>query len=145
MKTRSIARICIVLFVVAAFAQQPSSKRPLTHEDYDTWRTIQSQQLSRDGKYLAYALFPQEGDGELVARELATGKEQRQWVGALPPPPEPSAEEPAPGEEPPRRGIRLAFSYDVRFLISTTFPSKADSDKAKKRRSGRRRCPRAGC
>ncbi len=144
MKTRSIPRICIVLFVVAAFAQQPSSKRPLSHKDYDTWRSIQSQQMSRDGKYLAYALFPQEGDGELVARELATGKEQRQWVGALPPPPEPTAEEPAPGEEPPRRGIRLAFSYDVRFLISTTFPSKTDTDKAKKEKKRPEEMPKGG-
>jgi hypothetical protein len=28
--------------------------------------------LSRDGKVLAYALFPQEGDGQIVVRNLAT-------------------------------------------------------------------------
>ena len=63
-------------------------------------RSITNQVLSKDGKLLAYAVFPQEGDGELVLRNLATGQEKREPVGALPPPPDPSAE--APEEQPVR-------------------------------------------
>ena len=144
MKTRSLPRICVVLLVVAAFAQQPSVKRPLTHKDYDSWRSIQSPQLSRDGKRLAYALFPQEGDGEVVVRDLATGREHRQSAGALPPPPEPAPDEPGPGEQPPRRGIRLAFTHDGRFLVCSTFPSKAETDKAKKERKRPEEMPKGG-
>src|ERR1043165_8949477 len=56
------------------FAQQ---KRPLTHADYDSWRSIQGPTLSRDGKYLAYALVPQDGDGEVVVRHLERSEERR--------------------------------------------------------------------
>ena len=39
------------------YAQQPAGKRPLTHADYDGWRSLQGQLLSDDGKYLAYNLL----------------------------------------------------------------------------------------
>ena len=45
------------------------SKRPIAFSDFDGWKSIQSQELSRDGKYVAYALMPQVGDGEVVLRE----------------------------------------------------------------------------
>ena len=67
-----------------AICAQPGAKRPLQHRDYDSWRTIQSQALSRDGKFLAYGLFPEEGDGQLVVRNLATGREVRESAGAIP-------------------------------------------------------------
>src|SRR5580698_9730775 len=69
-------------FTGAATAQ---TKRPLHHRDYDGWNSIQSQVLSRDGKFLAYALFPEDGDGSLVVRNLATGKELRENAGSPPP------------------------------------------------------------
>jgi len=39
-----------LIFSAAAFAQ--TAKRPLEHRDYDGWRAIQSEVLSRDGKFL---------------------------------------------------------------------------------------------
>jgi hypothetical protein len=81
MHLRSLALTAILTF--SALAQ----KRPLTHQDYDSWRSIQSTHLSADGAYLAYALFPQEGDGEFVLRNLKTGKELRESIGARPAPP----------------------------------------------------------
>ncbi|MGH9852436.1 MAG: hypothetical protein ACREBD_21575, partial [Blastocatellia bacterium] len=56
-------------------ARQATAKRPLTHQDYDSWRSIQGQSISRDGKFVAYAAIPQDGDGEIVARNVATGAE----------------------------------------------------------------------
>jgi dipeptidyl aminopeptidase/acylaminoacyl peptidase len=98
-------------------------KRPLTHADYDSWRHIQDQKLSNDGRYLAYALFPQQGNGELVVRDLQTGKELRQPIGELPPPPPPDFTNPQPEDEPPPTvGIALKFSADSRMLVCTTFP-----------------------
>src|SRR5262249_13851330 len=70
------------LFVVAAAllvegvapAQQgAAAKRPLKHTDYDSWMSIQAPVLSRDGKFLAYNLMPQEGDGAFVVRNIASG------------------------------------------------------------------------
>src|SRR5450432_3921818 len=73
------------------------AKRPINPKDFDSWRSISGQTLSHDGHYLAYGLFPQEGDGEVIVRNLVTGKETRENAGQLPPPapPDPNAEGPA--------------------------------------------------
>src|SRR6476620_11566224 len=114
-------RFAVLLLAGALFGS--GGKRPLTHADYDSWRHIQDQKLSNDGRYLAYALFPQQGNGELVVRDLTSGKELRQPIGELPPPPPPDFTNPQPEDEPPPAvGIALKFSADSRTLVSTTFP-----------------------
>src|SRR5258708_20926120 len=67
------------LFVAAVASGQLSTlaKRPLTHADYDGWKSVQLPALSRDGRYLAYNLMPSDADGEFVVRNLATGGEHR--------------------------------------------------------------------
>lgn len=97
--------------------------------------------LSRDGKYAAWAQFPQEGDGELIVRELASGKELRESVGELPPPPLPSPDELEP---PPPRGVKITFTYDGRFVLSSSFASKADKDKARKEKKKPEEMPKGG-
>jgi len=133
MHTLRLSRISLlVVFALAGIAQTPA-KRPLHHRDYDSWRTISGQTLSRDGKFLAYSLFPEEGDGEIVVRNLATGKESRESAGSLPPAPDTqNFEAPAEGPGGGGRGARLAFTADGKFLISTAFAKKADTDQAKK-------------
>src|SRR5579875_2344685 len=96
--------------ILLVFGPLSAAKRPLTHQDYDAWRHIQNQQLSNDGRYLAYAEFPQQGDGELVVRDLATNKEVRQSIGELPPPPPPNYANPEPADMPPAPpGIAIKF------------------------------------
>lgn len=46
------------------------AKRPLDHDVYDSWNTIQGQAISNDGRWVLYAQNPQEGDGELHVRNL---------------------------------------------------------------------------
>src|SRR5208282_2021063 len=121
----------LVVFALAGIAQ--TAKRPLNHRDYDPWRAISGQVLSHDGKFLAYSLFPEEGDGEVVVKDLATGKEVRESAGSLPPAPDTqNFEAPAEGPGGPGRSVRLAFTADGKFLISTAFAKKADTDQAKK-------------
>lgn len=123
------------LLLGAAFSlfAQTTAKRPLNHRDYDGWRTIQNQALSRDGKFLAYASFPEEGDGELVVRNLATGKELRENCGQQPPASENAGEEPSETAAAPR-GIRIVFTHDNAFVVASSFPNKAENDQAKKDR-----------
>src|SRR5260370_6088998 len=119
--------LAAAVLVPASFAQ---TKRPLNHGDYDGWRSIVGQRLSNDGQLLVYGLFPQEGDGEVVIRSLVTGKEQREPAGQRPAPTPPT-----PGEEGPAiqdRGAVLEFSADSTIVVFSTFPSNAESDKAKK-------------
>jgi dipeptidyl aminopeptidase/acylaminoacyl peptidase len=121
-----------LLFLAVFIAALSAAKRPLNHHDYDAWKTISSETLSRDGKFLAYSLFPEEGDGEIVVRNLATGKDVREPAGSVPDAPaDAGAEEPAAGPQ-AARGVRLSFTYDNHYLVSSTFPSKAATDQAKK-------------
>jgi len=110
-----------------------AQKRPLNHNDYDSWKHIQNQQLSNDGRYLAYAVFPQEGDGELIVRDLKTGKEFKQPIGELPPPPPPNYALPQTEDAPPTApGITLKFTPDSSAVITTTFAKHDETEAAKR-------------
>jgi dipeptidyl aminopeptidase/acylaminoacyl peptidase len=126
-----------VLAVIAALALSSvvtggqQGKRALTHADFDGWRSIQGQQLSRDGRYVAYALVPQDGDGEVVVRNLETGKEWRAPRGAqptTPPQQNPFAEQQGP---PPFSG-RPQFTADSKYVLFLILPTKVETEKAKK-------------
>ncbi len=116
--------------------QQPSTtaKRPLTHQDYDSWRSIQASQISRDGKFISYAWMPQDADGEIVVRNLSSGTEWRAPRGYRPPQPPPDD----PGTNVAEviaaqaRLVRPLFTADSRFLVFSTEPTKAEITKAKK-------------
>ncbi|HEX4809050.1 MAG TPA: hypothetical protein VH325_08975, partial [Bryobacteraceae bacterium] len=138
-----LRRIAFSLVLVCSLDAAKSAKRPLRHTDYDGWRHIQNQQLSNDGRYLAYALFPQQGDGELVVRDLVTGREMRQPAGALPPPPPPNYTNPQIEEalpEPP--GIAVKFSADSRTLVASTFAPYEDVERAKREKKKADEMPR---
>ncbi|MBP6821597.1 MAG: hypothetical protein KA368_08640, partial [Acidobacteria bacterium] len=117
-----------------AAKQQASAKRALTHQDYDGWRSIQGQTLSRDGKFLAYAAIPQDGDGEIIVRNLATGAEFRSPRGWRPPTPPPNDPEAGPGAgfQALAGAVRPRITADSRFAIFTIEPNKAEVLKARK-------------
>ena len=141
-----------VLPQLSPISAQQSTKRPLTHADYDGWRSIQAQQLSRDGKFVAYALVPEEGDGEVVVRNIATGVEWRHPRGSRP---EPNQQQEASGvpEARPARGTgaaqagaagQLAFTPDGSTLVFTIYPAKAEVDKARKQKRKPEEMPKNG-
>ena len=55
--------IFLLMLPLISMAQ---SKKPLDHSVYDKWQSIQSPQISNDGKWVLYMVNPQEGDGELI-------------------------------------------------------------------------------
>jgi dipeptidyl aminopeptidase/acylaminoacyl peptidase len=135
----------LILGVLGASAQTPTAPRPLAHDDFDAWRSIATPQLSRDGRWLAYSFMPQDADGDLIVREVATGREHRVPVGAIPPPTSAPAEENANPEAPPApRNIRLAFTGDNQFLVATTHPPKADVAAARKAKKKPEEMPKGG-
>lgn len=122
-------------FFVALICVLPlfADKRPLSHADYDSWRHIQNQQISNDGHFLAYALFPQQGDGELVLVNLQTGAEVRQPIGELPPPPPPNNANALTEDTPPTPpGIAIKFSADSHTLVASSFATHDEVEKAKR-------------
>jgi dipeptidyl aminopeptidase/acylaminoacyl peptidase len=128
------------LLLSVSFGQ--TAKRPLNHKDYDGWRTIAGQHLSNDGKFLAYAVFPQEGDGEVIIRNLVTGKDTHIPAGARPQPAATTGEEEGP--PPAARANTIGFSSDSKFVVFSTFPAKADVDKAKKDKKTADQMPKDG-
>lgn len=56
--------VSFCMFSLQVFAQ----KKPLDHSVYDGWQNIGERSVSNNGKYIAYAINPQEGDGILYVQ-----------------------------------------------------------------------------
>ncbi len=138
-----LRRIAVFLFLFALALTAQVAKRPLRHTDYDSWKTISGQVLTRDGKFMVYSLFPQEGDGEIVIRNLRSGGEIRKNVGSLPPPPE-AGEEAAEGTTRAPRGVRILLTSDGRYVVATAYPTKKETEEAKKARKPADQMPKSG-
>ena len=107
---RSILAIsCVVVLALTwsswPLSAQSSARRPLTYDVFDYWRSIQGTRLSDDGQWLAYAITSQGDDGDLIVRNLASGKELRQ-----------------------ARGTGPQFTPDGKFVIFTIVPPKAEDE-----------------
>jgi len=116
-----LAAIVIAVFVAPLGAQQAAVKKPITHDVYDGWKSIQGTKVSRDGLWVAYALVLQDGDGELVIRNLKTSAEHR-----------------AP------RGRSPVITPDGRFVVFEKAPLKADLDQARKAKRRPEEMPKPG-
>ena len=132
--------------MLAAQQAAAPAKRPLTHQDYDSWRSISAQQISRDGKFVAYAYVPQDGDGEIVVRNIATGVDWRAPRGYRPPvpPPDDPGTNVAEFQAEQARLLRPVFTADTRFVIFGTEPTKAEVNKAKKEKKKPEDMPKNG-
>jgi dipeptidyl aminopeptidase/acylaminoacyl peptidase len=130
-------------FAAAPAPANPTAKRPLSLDDFDAWRGLASPTLSRDGRWLAYSFMPQDGDGEVIVRELATGREQRLPVGALPPPAT-QPDDANPDAPPTPRTVRLVFTADSAHLVAGTYPSKAELAAARKAKKKPDEMPKPG-
>jgi dipeptidyl aminopeptidase/acylaminoacyl peptidase len=139
---RSMLRLLLGLALTSLLAFAQTAKRPLNHKDYDGWRSIAGQRLSANGKFLAYGVFPQEGDGEVIVRNLVTGQDTRFPAGARPQPT--AAAVPEEGPAPEARGTTITFSADSKFLVFSTFPAKAATDQAKKDKKPADQMPKDG-
>src|SRR5881296_3883079 len=107
---------------VPAFAQPTAvQKKAITHDVYDSWKSIQGTKLSADGTWLTYVLQPQDGDGELVVRNLKTSAEIR-----------------AP------RGRDPLITSDNHFVVYAVAPLKKDVDQARKAKKKPEDMPKNG-
>ena len=119
---------------LAVIGQQSiPAKRSLTHRDYDSWRSLNGPQISRDGKLIAYSVIPQDGDGEVLIRQLASGQEWRFGRGWRPPAPLPDDPEAAQAAIASlNRATRPVFTADSKFLLFTIEPNKEDVLRARR-------------
>ena len=140
-----LSRIAATAAFALLLAQAQPVRRNLTPNDFDSWRSIASQQISNDGAWIAYSVFPQVGNGEVVLRNIQTGKEKRIPAGALPirEVSDPNAEPSELGPQ-PIRGPVLQFTADSNFLLFQPFPLRAEIDAAKKAKKAADESPKNG-
>ena len=109
----------------SAAAQADAAKKPLSHDVYDSWRSIVRPQISADGEWILYVETPQKGEAELVVLNVKSREEFRYAVGF-------SGE----GTD-SERAAAAQFTFDgthVAFLISPTREEVKQAKKSKKAR-----------
>jgi len=119
-----ILSLLAILACVAATAapSRAAAKIPLDYKAYDGWNAIHSTVLSQDGAWLAYALVPEDGDGTVVVRNVASGHEFRATRGF----------------------DRVRFSEDARFVFYRIAPPAADVFAAKRAKKKPDQMPKYG-
>lgn len=85
-----------------------AQKKELDHSVYDGWQTIRETLFQPQGGFIAYTINPQEGDGQLVVRQINSGK---QWIID--------------------RGSQPVFTENGQYLIAKIKPRFADTRQAK--------------
>jgi acetyl esterase/lipase len=60
--SRTVLSVLVFIACIPCYSQ----KKPLDHSVYDGWQRIGERTISNDGKWIVYAIEPQEGDNELV-------------------------------------------------------------------------------
>ncbi|KPK87015.1 hypothetical protein AMJ80_12785 [bacterium SM23_31] len=90
MQTNVTAILLVVMlfaFVASPFFTESSyaqSKRPITIEDFDKFRSVSQQQISSDGKWVAFRIKPGKGNSELTILNLTTNDEYTILRGSAP-------------------------------------------------------------
>ncbi|MFT6204928.1 MAG: dipeptidyl aminopeptidase/acylaminoacyl peptidase [Spirosomataceae bacterium] len=56
----------LLVLLLGTFTNAFAQKRPLSHADYDGWKSIQNTKITNDGKWTIYEENPQDGDGSLI-------------------------------------------------------------------------------
>src|SRR5580658_2951778 len=108
-----------LIFLLPVCYSAFSQKKPLDPTVYDGWQRIAERVLSADGKYVAYTVVPQEGDGRLYIR--ATGDS---YAKEIP------------------RGSAVEFTADGRYAVFLIRPFFKDTREARIRKKTPEQMPK---
>ncbi len=112
--------IFILLAPATPGTQDKPAKRSLSHEDYDSWKSIEGARISADGRRVLYLETPQDGEADIVVKNVDSLEEYRQTIGYS-----------GDGTE-SHRAANPRFSYDSTHAVFLVSPSKEELKKAKK-------------
>ncbi len=59
----------VLALLTAAASLVAQDRRPLTHDDYDQWKSLRGQTYTLDGSWVAFQIEPQVGDGVLEIKQ----------------------------------------------------------------------------
>ncbi|HUX34557.1 MAG TPA: prolyl oligopeptidase family serine peptidase [Gemmatimonadaceae bacterium] len=142
MRSASLPLAAVLLIASAASVTAQAPKRALTPADWDHWRSITGTAISQDGRWVAYSLTPQVGDGDFVVRSTTGSAEYRVRRGFIGRPNMTPGSTQRGGPTVPAGRI----SPDSRFAVAMTYAPMAAFDSARHSGRGGRpgRAPRAG-
>ena len=109
-----VGSLVVAQWTLQAQSAPAASKRPLTYDVVDYWKSIGGTRLSDDGQWLLYSVSSQAEDGEIVVRNLKTSQEYKH-----------------------PRGTGGQFTLDGKFVIFTIAQSKADEERERQQNRGR--------
>src|SRR5688572_20789343 len=109
-----IGSLLVVQWSLDAQSRPAASKRPLTYDVVDYWKSIGGTRISDDGQWLSYSVTSQAEDGELIVRNLKSSQEFKH-----------------------PRGTGAQFTSDGKFVIFTIAQSKADEERERLANRGR--------
>ncbi|MEY3187985.1 MAG: hypothetical protein RIT41_520, partial [Bacteroidota bacterium] len=95
-------------FLVFICLQTSAQKKELDHTVYDSWQSIRETSFHPQGKFITYTINPQEGDGNLIIRNVQSGKELSI-----------------------ARATQAVFTENGEYLVAKIKPSFAETRKAK--------------
>lgn len=105
MKKFTLLTISALSFCLANNVQ---AKKVLDHTCFDDWKKVTNHSLSNDGKWAAFSVNPQEGDGVLTIHNTVNGKDINI-----------------------NRGADIAFTADSRWAVASIKPLFQDTRQAK--------------
>ena len=118
---------CLLVLPGLFAADSPAAPKPLGLPDILAWKHIQGEHVSDDGTWFAYRLAPNDGDSEVVLRNLKDGKELRFPAGELPTV-QPGSGSPVPAPAP------LAISGDSKWAAFLVYPTVKEAKALKKQK-----------
>lgn len=101
----------LFLLMLTITALLNAQKKPLDSNSYDSWKSLGSPIISDDGKWIAYTINPQMGDGWLYIYNVETGM-----------------------KDSVSRASGIIFSPSLRYSVYQIAPSFSDTRQAKKKK-----------
>ncbi len=126
----AIAALVIAPLLGPTASMQPAPRHAVEVEDVIAWKALGSTVLSADGQWFGYRLAPQEGDAEVVVRQVRGEKAMRFAIGEVPQ----GAGGGGRGGAAGNVSSALAFSDDGKWAAFSTYPTRAAALRLKRQR-----------
>ena len=68
--------LSLVLILVIGININAQDKKPISHSDYDHWKSLSSASITDDGAWIKYVVNPQQGDGALFLHNVKSGNSE---------------------------------------------------------------------
>ena len=129
MKRSPFALALGVFLALPVMAANDPAPRAIQLPDILAWKRIVAPVISNDGAWFAYRVSPNEGDSEVVIRNLKDGKDQHYPIGEIP---QGAAGGPPPGFGLPPRD--LVISEDNKWAAFLAYPTAKEAKGLKKQK-----------